>query len=180
MVISVDELTEACCRARPLFPVLPVSPGKTIASSLPVRETAITPAQIELVKSSWLKILLFANDAAALFYGRLFELAPEVEPLFKNDVTVQGRKLIQMLNTIVANLDNPGAILQPVRDLGVRHLGYGVTEKHYGAVEQALLWMLEQGLGTEFNNNLRAAWIETYATLADIMKTAAAEAAAER
>jgi hemoglobin-like flavoprotein len=138
----------------------------------------MTPIEIELVKSSWLKVFPIAEKVAELFYGRLFEIAPEVKPLFKSDMKEQGRKLMQMLNTAVGSLDNLGVILPAVKDLGARHADYGVTDEHYDAVGEALLWTLEQGLGAEFTEEVEAAWKETYFTLADVMKAAAEEAAA--
>jgi hemoglobin-like flavoprotein len=138
----------------------------------------MTPTEIELVKSSWLKVFPIAEQVAKLFYGRLFEIAPEVKPLFKSDMKEQGKKLMQMLNTAVGNLDNLGVIVPAVKDLGVRHAEYGVTDEHYDAVGEALLWTLGQGLGAEFTEEVEAAWTETYFTLADVMKTAAAEVTA--
>ncbi|RYF62188.1 MAG: hemin receptor, partial [Comamonadaceae bacterium] len=38
----------------------------------------MTPHQIELVQSSFAKVVPIADQAAALFYARLFELAPDV------------------------------------------------------------------------------------------------------
>jgi nitric oxide dioxygenase len=42
-------------------------------------------------------------------------------------------------------------------------------------VGAALLWTLEKGLGPAWNNDIKAAWTETYVTLANVMKNAAAE-----
>ena len=57
----------------------------------------MTPQQIDLVQSSFAKVAPIADAAAALFYGRLFELAPGVKPLFRGDMTEQGRKLMMTL-----------------------------------------------------------------------------------
>ena len=43
----------------------------------------MTPDQIDLVQSSFAKVVPIADAAAELFYGRLFEIAPEVKPLFR-------------------------------------------------------------------------------------------------
>lgn len=138
----------------------------------------MTPENIELVKSSWLKILPIADQAAELFYGRLFEIAPEVKPLFKTDIKKQGKKLMDMLYVAVNNLDHLGRIMQPVKDLAVRHVHYGVKDEHYDVVGQALLWTLGQGLGDDFTPEVEAAWTETYVTIAGVMKEAAVESVA--
>jgi nitric oxide dioxygenase len=65
-----------------------------------------------------------------------------------------------------------------VEALGNRHAGYGVTDAHYDTVATALLWTLEQGLGEGFTPDVREAWIETYAILANVMQNGARQTAA--
>ena len=57
--------------------------------------------------------------------------------------------------------------------MGRRHVGYGVTAKHYEPVGAALLWTLEKGLGADFTPPVKAAWTETYMTVAGVMQKAA-------
>jgi hemoglobin-like flavoprotein len=137
----------------------------------------MTPIQIELVKSSWAKVAPIADDAAALFYGRLFELDPELKSLFKSDMKEQGRKLMAMLNTAVNSLDKVETIVPAVQDMGRRHVDYGVKDEDYDTVGAALLWTLEQGLGEGFTEEVKAAWVDTYTLVATTMKAAAAQAA---
>ena len=138
----------------------------------------MTPEQIELVKSSWAKVLPIADTAAELFYGKLFNLDPSLKPLFKGDMVEQGKKLMKMINTAVNGLDRLNEIVPAVQQLGVRHIAYGVKDEHYDTVGAALLWTLEAGLGEAFTKETKAAWAGVYGTLADTMKGAAAEAAA--
>jgi hemoglobin-like flavoprotein len=133
----------------------------------------MTPKQIRLVQSSWQQVLPISEQAAALFYGRLFELAPDYRRLFTSDSREQGRKLMQMITVAVNGLPKLDAIVPAVEDLGRRHLDYSVTEEMYDTVGEALLWTLEQGLGTGFTPEVEDAWSETYNTLADVMKSAA-------
>ena len=139
----------------------------------------MTPEQIELVQTTWAKVEPSAEKVAELFYGRLFEIAPEVKPLFKGDMKEQGKKLMQMLAIAVNGLTSLNRIVPAVQEMGVRHTGYGVEESHYDSVGAALLWTLEQGLGDEFTEEVKEAWTVTYVTLATVMKEAAAEAAAK-
>ena len=134
----------------------------------------MTPEQVKLVQDSFKKVVPIAGTAADLFYERLFTIAPEVRPLFPDDLTQQKTKLIAMLATAVNNLHQVGTIVPAVEDLGKRHVAYGVTDKHYEPVGAALLWTLEQGLGTDFTPPVKAAWTEAYMTLAGVMKKAAA------
>jgi hemoglobin-like flavoprotein len=133
----------------------------------------MTPENIALVKSSWQQVLPIQKAAAELFYGRLFELDPSLRPLFRGDMTEQGRKLLTMINTVIMSLDNLTPLLGAVEDLGRRHVGYGVTEAHYDTVGSALLWTLGKGLGEQFTPPVEAAWTEAYTTLASVMKQAA-------
>ncbi len=137
----------------------------------------MTPEQITLVKSSWEKAIPIADQAAELFYGKLFELDPSVKPLFKGDMTEQGKKLMKMINTAVNGLDRLDDIVPAVQQLGIRHVAYGVKDEHYDTVGAALLWTLEAGLGDVFTADTKEAWATAYGILAETMKEAAAETA---
>ncbi len=136
----------------------------------------MTPENQALVRESFAKVAPIAPQAAALFYGRLFELDPSLKPLFKGDMTEQGRKLMTMIGTAVANLNKLDAIVPAVQDLGRRHKTYGVLPAHYDTVAAALLWTLGQGLGDAFTPQVEAAWTEAYTILATVMQDAAAAA----
>jgi len=133
------------------------------------RET-MTPEQIALVQTSFESVAPIAAKAADLFYDRLFEIAPEVRPLFPADLSGQKIKLIGMLATAVSSLHQLDAILPAVRNLGSRHRSYGVMAEHYAPVGAALLWTLEQGLGPAFTPDVKVAWSEAYSTLAGVMQ----------
>jgi len=128
--------------------------------------------QIKLVKTSFAKDVPIAGTAAVLFYGRLFKLDPELEPLFKSNLSEQRVKFMKMLGMAVNGLDNLEALLLLVRSIGVRHASYGVKDRHYDTFGAALLWTLEQGLREEFTLELRDAWEHAYGILAETMKNA--------
>src|SRR5436190_347261 len=107
----------------------------------------MTPDDIELVQSTFEKVRPISEAAARMFYGRLFEIAPEVKPLFKGDMAEQGRKLIATLAVVVGSLHSLQTILPAVSTLAKKHVEYGVKPSHYAAVGAALLWTLERGLG---------------------------------
>jgi len=135
------------------------------------------PEQIELVKSSWSKVAPISEQAAELFYRKLFELNPDLKSMFKSDMTEQGRKLMAMLNTAVNSLDKLEAIVPAVQDMGRRHVAYGVKDQDYDTVGEALLWTLKQGLGEGFTAEVKDAWVDTYTLVASTMRTAADQAA---
>ena len=133
----------------------------------------MTPQQIELVQSSWEKVVPIRETASDLFYGRLFELDPSLRPLFKTDIETQGHRLMAILGTAVNGLERLDEIVPVVQSLGRRHAGYGVKDQHYDTVATALLWTLEQGLGPAFTSDVRDAWTQAYVTLATVMKESA-------
>jgi hemoglobin-like flavoprotein len=135
----------------------------------------MTPRKVELVQTTWEKCVPIADQAAALFYGKLFELDPSLKPMFKSDIKEQGKKLMQMITAAVRGLNDLGRLVPVVQDLGRRHVGYGVKDQHYDTVGTALLWTLEKGLGDAFTTEVKEAWTTVYTLLATTMKKAAAE-----
>jgi nitric oxide dioxygenase len=129
----------------------------------------MTPTQVSLIQDSFAKVAPISAQAAAMFYGRLFEIAPEVKPLFRGDMTEQGRKLMATLAVVVNGLANLDAILPAASALAKRHVAYGVEPGHYMPVGEALLWTLERGLGSGWTPELAAAWTAAYTTLSQFM-----------
>jgi nitric oxide dioxygenase len=129
----------------------------------------MTPEQVKSIQESFAKVGPIADTAAALFYNRLFEIAPEVKPLFRGDMTEQGRKLMKTLTVVVNGLGNLQTILPAASVLAKGHVAYGVKPSHYTPVGEALLWTLERGLGSDWTPELEGAWSVAYTTLANFM-----------
>ena len=138
----------------------------------------VTPAQKTLVQDSFASIAPIADDVAALFYRRQFELDPSLRGMFRGDVTEQRKKLMQVLTVAVKGLDRLDQLVPVLQDLGRRHVGYGVTDAHYATVGAALLWTLEKGLGGRFTAQMKDAWATVYGVLATTMQDAANETTA--
>jgi len=135
----------------------------------------LTERQVALVQGTFDLIAPIADDAAVLFYSRLFELDPGLRRLFKSDMREPRVKLMQMLTAAVKGLDHLDRLVPVVEGLGRRHAAYGVTDAHYQTVGEALLWTLEMGLGKGFTSEVREAWAAVYGLLASTMRTAAAK-----
>jgi hemoglobin-like flavoprotein len=129
----------------------------------------MTPHQVKIIQESFAKITPISEQAAALFYGRLFEIAPAVKPLFHSDMQEQGRKLMATLAVVVNGLSNLQAVLPAASALAKRHVDYGVKASHYEPVGAALLWTLERGLGEQWTLDLKEAWSSAYALLSQYM-----------
>jgi hemoglobin-like flavoprotein len=135
----------------------------------------LTPTQITLVEQSFARLVPIAEIAAKLFYARLFEIAPDLRgTLFRQvDMAAQRKKLILVLALAVKSLRQPDALLPMLRDLGRRHVRYGVLDEHYDTVGLALLWTVERTVGGAFTPEAREAWRSVYALVADTMKAGA-------
>jgi hemoglobin-like flavoprotein len=138
----------------------------------------LTLTQKTLVQESFASIAPIADDAAVLFYRRLFEIDPSLQGMFRGDMAEQRKKLMQMLTAAVKGLDRLDQLVPVVEELGRRHAAYGVLDAHYDTVGDALLWTLDMGLGAQFTRETREAWTTVYRLLATTMKEAAREAPA--
>ena len=130
----------------------------------------MTQKQIEIVRASWSKVAaLDPVIVGELFYNRLFTIAPGVQHLFKGPMPGQSRKLMAMLSYVISKLNRLEDILDEVAALAKRHVVYGVKPEYFAPVGAALLWTLEQGLGPDWNEETKAAWIACYTILSSAM-----------
>jgi hemoglobin-like flavoprotein len=133
----------------------------------------VDAARQEVVQTTFARLAAMPEVAGALFYERLFATNPSLRPLFRNNMRIQGLKLMTMLAMVVYNLPDPDQLSHAIRDLAVRHVEYGVKRADYDALREALLWTLEQALGEDLTPAVREAWTVCYDELADEMKAAA-------
>jgi hemoglobin-like flavoprotein len=129
----------------------------------------MTPDQVKLVQQSFAKVAPISDQAAVLFYDRLFEIAPSVRALFPADMTEQRKKLMATLAAVVSGLGNLESILPSASALATRHVSYGAKAEHYPVVGAALLWTLEKGLGEGWTPEVADAWAAAYGTLSGFM-----------
>lgn len=129
----------------------------------------MTPDQVTLVQQSFAKVAPISEQAAVLFYDRLFEVAPSVRAMFPDDMTEQRKKLMATLAVVVNGLTNLEAVLPAASALAKRHVSYGAKPEHYPVVGGALLWTLEKGLGEAWTPEVASAWAAAYGTLSGFM-----------
>lgn len=134
---------------------------------------SLTERQKQLVINSFLKVEPIADAAANIFYSKLFEYDPSLKHLFKDDLTAQGKMLMSALKVATSSLHNLDRLVPVLQDMAVKHVEYGVKCDDYTPVGNALLHTLKQGLGNEFNDELKTAWASTYKIMADVMRQAA-------
>lgn len=125
--------------------------------------------QVELIRRSLIQVHPIADQIAASFYARLFEVTPHLRKLFSGDMTRQGAMLMTSLELAVSSLDEPASILPAVQALGERHLSYGVKSEYYPLAREAYLWALEKHLGENFPPALKDAWAVAFDALTQAM-----------
>jgi hemoglobin-like flavoprotein len=135
----------------------------------------ITTEQMRLVRDSFPWVAEVSGPITALFYGRVFELAPEVKPLFRQDIAVQGRKLMATLAVLVDSQEQFEELQPMLKALGQRHAAYGVRTAHYATVSSALVWAFGVALQDHFSPDLKAAWRALIEAVSAVMKDGAAE-----
>jgi hemoglobin-like flavoprotein len=137
-------------------------------------ELHVTERQKQIISESFPLIREIAVPVTLLFYGRLFDLDPSLRRLFKIGMKEQSKKLFAMLDAIVEGIDDWERIVPVLRELGQRHVAYGVKEQHYDTLCSALVWAFGQALQLGFDDEVRAAWTTVIRAVNEQMKIGAA------
>jgi nitric oxide dioxygenase len=133
----------------------------------------MTPDQITLVQSTFSQLAHDADGVARAFYTRLFEIDPSLRAMFAEDMTEQRGRLMRMIGMAVSGLGRIEALLPALRELGARHVRYGVEDHHYATVGQALLETLRAGLGHHFTPQVQEAWATAFTAISSTMQAGA-------
>jgi nitric oxide dioxygenase len=142
----------------------------------PAANLLLSTKQKRLVRDSFESVRAYGTSVVMLFYGRLFEIAPETRTLFKIDIREQSKKLVETLRTTIEALDRFEELMPVLAELGRKHVGYGVQPHQYEQLRSALLWALGQALGLEFDRETRAAWDQLLSMISAVMLDGAAHA----
>lgn len=133
----------------------------------------MTPERALLVRENWIRLQPVVPRVASTFYQRLFELDPGARQMFRGvSHDDQVEKLTQSISAIVAMLETPEELIPELSRLGRRHQSYGVTDRNYDILGDALLATLRTTTGPDWNPELQDAWIEAYTLISSIMKRA--------
>lgn len=141
----------------------------------------MTPRQIRLLLRSFALIQPIADRIGLTFYDRLFECAPQVRAMFKNDIEFQQRKLMNffgefvrlhlrsLLTLPVTTARNPEVSIPGIVALAQRHAAYGVEPEHFAAARDALFWSFNRHLQDEFDGETLLAWSAAFDMIAETM-----------
>lgn len=127
-----------------------------------------------LLQKSWKAVGdTLGVQATQLFYQRLFEQYPDVQPLFADtDMEAQAQKLLKTITMAVEFLDHMDELVPKLQALGRTHACWKVQREHYNAVGASLLWTLEQGLGSSWTPEMAEAWTWVYGVISTTMADA--------
>ena len=103
------------------------------------------------------------------FYTRLFEIAPQVRPLFRIDIDVQSQHLAATLALIVRNLRLMDVLEESLMELGAGHAKVGVRPEHYPIVARTMVQTLRDGSGDAWSDQLEADWTAVFERVCRIM-----------
>lgn len=132
---------------------------------------------IRMLERSFAEFAKGKEAAAALFYERLFALDPSLRALFtRTDMKAQQMKLMAALGLVVGKLRLLGDVVPVLEALAVKHVAYGVEERHYETVGTALIQTLSLFFADRFTPELREAWLGAYGTVSGVMVAAASRA----
>ena len=132
--------------------------------------------QGELLESSFQAIVLHGEAFVTAFYERLFTRFPQTRALFAaTDMSVQRKKLQQSLALIVQHMQHPEVLGGMLRELGQRHVTYGVRPEHYPLVGIVLLETFADFLGKNWTQAHHDAWVKGFDAVSSLMLQGAQE-----
>ena len=136
----------------------------------------MTNEEIVLVKKTWRQLRDFNPVVAGdSFYSKLFSKKPSLRRMFPGGMDEHSKELFEMLNLIIARLDQPCLFAEQLEALARKHAHYGITSSQYKMIEEAMLWTVEKALGKDCNKEILRAWKSCYLSIVE--KTIAASGA---
>ena len=132
------------------------------ATTVGTHFSIMTREQVDLIRKSFDALWPVRRRFAEAFYSRFFELAPDAQRMFSDDMERQQLKLMDMIAAIVGALDKREIFQSIISHTGRQHARFGVERSHFAAFGDALIWSLEQQFGPAFALELKQAWITLY------------------
>jgi len=132
---------------------------------------------LDTLETSFDLIAPRGEELVDIFYARLFEAAPAVEPLFAHtDLRKQKAMLLATLVLLRKSLRDLEAIAPKLRQLGARHVAYGARPGHYPVVAEVLLASMAEIAGEAWSDEIATAWARALGLVATAMLEGAEEA----
>ena len=148
-----------------------------------------TERKREAVQSSWAALLsahgndrmstgvlmfrkLFTHEEHGSHVLRLFPFRNQARTLFVSaHLKLHAKLFVDTMTTLVANLHDLERVERDLRNLGARHLTYGVVlPEHFTLMGDALIATLDESDAVTLDKETRDAWIETWGFIAKEMQ----------
>jgi hemoglobin-like flavoprotein len=105
-----------------------------------------------------------------LFYDHFFEQTFEIAHLFRNtEIGKQKKEFRDSILTILEHEDNIEELNSYFEDMGVRHICYEVTNRHYSMAKTSFLYALEKTYASAWSVELNKSWNEVIDYIASYM-----------
>jgi hemoglobin-like flavoprotein len=135
--------------------------------------------QVELLRSSFARIVELSPKVTHRFYQILFERYPQAKRLFgRHSLAKQEKMLAEALVAVLDHLEDAPWLSGTLRALGGKHAGYGVTDEMYAWVGESLISTFAEALDEEWTQELQSAWVVAFSAIAGLMQAGAREAQA--
>lgn len=144
----------------------------TVSLKGAIKYEGLNEVEVGLVQDSSKLIRKSMEAFSMAFYRELFRINPDVKKLFILNIKDQALKFGQVFELLVACLDKLELIIPKLKELGHRHIHYGIDNWHYEIAGEALLKTLEKSLGSNFDEEVKQAWKKVYQLVSMIMQDA--------
>jgi nitric oxide dioxygenase len=151
----------------------------------------MSPSQIRLLQQSFALIEPVKFDVGRSFFEELFQLSPQTQSLFGDDLGKRWLRLIgtfqhlmnkqlrSMLTLPATATHSKEAVTPEITQLAQGYLENGFTPEHMTHVQQALLASLSAHLGNRFDRNTAEAWSQFIGLVINSMRQTMSQAAVE-
>jgi len=154
-------------------------PGTPMGAASSGADAVGMALETNILETSFDLIAPHGDELMDEFYGRLFEAAPAVRPLFPEDMRKQKSMLLSVLVLVRKSLRDLDRLVPALHSLGARHVAYGAKAEHYPVVGAALIASMAAVAGDAWTEEIEQAWTTAYGLIADVMVEGAREAELE-
>lgn len=132
----------------------------------------LTPAQIDIIKSTVPVLAEHGNTITTTFYQTIIKENPDLNSIFNKANQSNGaqpRALAASIHAYAANIDNLPALAAAVELIVNKHASLHVQPAHYAVVWAYLSRAMAEVLGAALTPDVAAAWEVAYWQLADLL-----------
>jgi len=123
---------------------------------------ALSDREIDLIRAGFRELRSDIQPRSEAFYAAFFRRAPELRPMFREDLSGQGMRFMSTLAVLLDHLNDPETLAERYADLGRSHRALGVKAAYFEVMGEALIETLQGALGEAFTPETEEAWRKAY------------------